>query len=140
MAVESIQTHADSICRANTITAEFNGKQRHTNITNANFLTWNWGLSQYVPLDKQLRYLTEFGVMGCVERQLSDSSGPNVNTSKREKMNGIGFQAGIISTGFGLQLNFLYYNEFGGANRLRGSSYSLNLAYTIEKAKQAPAP
>jgi hypothetical protein len=125
----------------NTITVEFNGTQRDTNFRNGDFVTWNWGASQYVPLDKQIRYLAELGIMGYSQWQVTDSSGPNVaNPAFHEQVHGIGLQAGITSTHLGLQLNFHYFNEFYAANRFRGNSYSLNLGYTIKKPKAVTPP
>lgn len=125
----------------NTITAEFNGGQRDTGYTNGNFLTWNWGVSQYLPLDKQFKYLAELGVAGYSQWQISNSTGPNVsNPSYHDQVQGVGVQAGILSTRLGMQLNFRYMNEFYAANRFRGNSYSLNFGYTIKKPKPAAAP
>ena len=48
----------------NTLTLEFNGTQRDTDFQNGKFLTWNWGVSQYLPLDKKFHYLAELGLAG----------------------------------------------------------------------------
>jgi hypothetical protein len=125
----------------NTVTLEFNGTQRDTNYRNGDFVTWNWGASQYLPLDKQLRYLAELGVAGYSQWQITDASGPTVsNPGFHDQVHGIGLQAGIISTRLGMQLNFRYMNEFYAANRFRGNSYSLNLGFTIKKPKPATPP
>ena len=125
----------------NTITIEFNGQQRDTHITNGDFVTWNWGASQYIPVDKQFHYIAEFGVTGYGQWQVTDSSGPNIaNPNFHDKVYGAGLQAGIINTRLGLQLNFRFLGEFAAANRFRGTSYGLNLGYTIKKPKPAAAP
>ena len=124
----------------NTITAEFNTEQRDTNFTNGNYLTWSWGASQYLPLDKQFHYLADLGVTGYSEWQISDSSGPNVtNPSFHTQVHGIGVQAGFISVRRGLQLLFHYYHEYYSANRLQGNSYSFDLGYTIKGSPAVPA-
>ena len=125
----------------NTLTMEFNTQQRDTGYTNGNFVTWNWGLSQYLPLDKTFHYLAELGVAGYSQWQVTDSSGPNVtNPSYHDQVHGIGLQAGITNTHLGLQLNFRYFHELYAANRFQGNSYGLNLAYTIKKPKPAAPP
>jgi hypothetical protein len=126
----------------NTITVEFNTQQRETNFTNGDYLSWNWGASQYLPLDKQFHYLAEVGLMGYSSWQISDSTGPTVaNPSFRTQVHGVGLQAGIISVRLGLQLNFRILHEYYAANRFQGNSYGLNLGYTIKKPKPAtPAP
>ena len=125
----------------NTITMEFNSEQRDTNFTNGDFVTWNWGASQYLPLDKKFRNLAEVGVAGYNQWQVTDSSGPSVNNpSLHDKVHAVGFQAGLINVPKGLQLSFRYMYEFSAANRFRGSSYSLNLGYTIKKPKPPTPP
>jgi len=125
----------------NTLTMEFNGTQRDTDFQNGDFLTWNWGASQYLPLDKQFHYLAELGVAGYSQWQFTDSSGPSVaNPSFHDQVHGVGLQAGITNTQLGLLVNFRYMHEFYAANRFRGNSYSLNLGYTIKKPKPKPAP
>jgi len=120
---------------------EFNGTQRDTDFQNGDFLTWNWGASQYLPLDKQFHYLAELGVAGYSQWQFTDSSGPSVaNPSFHDQVHGVGLQAGITNTRLGLLVNFRYMHEFYAANRFRGNSYSLNLGYTIKKPKPKPAP
>jgi hypothetical protein len=125
----------------NTLTMEFNTQQRNTGYTNGDFLTWNWGLSQYLPLDKTFHYLAEVGLAGYSEWQLTDSSGPNVtNPGYHDRVDGIGLQAGLTDTHLGLQFNFRFFHEFYSANRFQGNSYSLNVAYTIKKPKPPAAP
>jgi hypothetical protein len=125
----------------NTITLEFNSTQRDTDFTNGNFLTWNWGLSQYLPLDKKFKYLAELGLAGYSQWQVSDSSGPNVsNPSQHGQVDGIGLQAGIVNAQKGWQVNFIYMNEYHAANRFRGNSYGLNLAFTLKKPPTPATP
>jgi hypothetical protein len=125
----------------NTLTIEFNGQQRDTGMTNGNFLSWNWGASHYLPLDKQFHYLVEVGVAGYSQWQITDSSGPDVaNPNFHDQVHGIGAQVGLISTRKGMQLNFRYMYEYYAANRFQGSSYSLNFGYTLKKPKPATPP
>lgn len=122
----------------NTITAEFNGQQRDTGYTNGDFLTWNWGLSQYLPLDKSFHYLADLGLTGYSQWQITNSAGPNVrNPSYHDQVYGIGLQAGITNTRLGMLFEFRYLYEYYAENRFRGSSYSLNFGYTIKKPKPA---
>jgi hypothetical protein len=124
----------------NTLTLEFNGEQRDTHYTNGNFLTWNWGADQYLPLDKEVKYLADLGLTGYSQWQVSDSSGPNVaNPGYHDQVHAIGAQAGLISTRHGWVLEFRYQHEFYAANRFAGNSYSLNFAYTIKKNAPPPA-
>jgi hypothetical protein len=106
-----------------------------------NFVTWNWGASQYLPLDKQFHHLAEIGVTGYSQWQVTDSSGPNeANPTFHEHIYAVGLQAGFINARSGWQLNFRYLNEFSAANRFRGSAYGLNLGYTIRKPKPLAKP
>jgi len=110
----------------NTVTVEFNSQQRDTRFTNGNYLTWNWGGSQYLPLDKQFHHLLEFGLTGYSSWQISDSAGPTVaNPSFHTQVHGIGIQSGLIFVRKGMQLNFRYLHEYYSADRFRGDSFSL---------------
>ena len=64
----------------NTITAEFNGNQCGTDSTLGDFVTWNWGISQYALLGKQPRFLLEAGPTGYGQWQITDTTGPNITT------------------------------------------------------------
>jgi hypothetical protein len=78
-----------------TLTVEFNSTQRNTGYTNGDFVTWNWGLSQYLPLDKTFRYLADLGLTGYSQWQVTDSTGPGVkNPAYHDLVHGIGLQAG----------------------------------------------
>jgi hypothetical protein len=124
----------------NTLTFEVNGAQRDTHVTNGNFLSWNWGADYLFPFDKKFHYMGDIGVAGYSQWQITDSSGPNVsNPSYHDQVHSAGLQAGFINTHLGLQIVFRYMGEYYAANRFRGTSYSLNLGYTIKKPKP-PAP
>lgn len=125
----------------NTLTAEFNGEQRDTGYTNGSFLTWNWGASLYIPLEKkQPRNLIEAGVAGYSQWQITDSSGPNVtNPGYHDQVHGVGLQIGLLHIPWGMQANFRYMHEFYAANRFQGDSYGINLGFTLKKPKPVTA-
>jgi hypothetical protein len=128
----------------NTLTTEFNTQQRGQNTTNGDFLTWNWGGSMYLPLEKPVpHHLIEAGLAGYSQWQITDSTNVT-NPSYHDQVHAIGAQVGLISIPWNMQLNFRYMHEFYSANRFQGDSYSLNLAYTIRKSKPqhtaTPAP
>jgi hypothetical protein len=125
----------------NTITAEFNGNQRGTNSTLGDFVTWNWGISQYALLGKQPRFLLEAGPTGYGQWQITDTTGANVtNGNLHDQVYAAGAQVGVTYLPKNLQFNFRYLGEFYARNRFRGSSLSLNIAYVLHKPKPPAAP
>jgi hypothetical protein len=131
---------------SNTLTGEINGKQEGTGVTSGDYLTWNWGASKYIPVEKPVpRHLVEAGLTGYSEWQITDTTGPNVsNPGYHHQVHGIGGQIGVIFVAQSLELNFRYLHEYYSENRLQGNSYGLNLGVTLKKPKpaapQAPPP
>ena len=128
----------------NTLTAEFNTRQRGFDVTQGNFLTWNWGASMYVPLAKKgtpPKYLLELGLAGYDQWQISDTTGSDArNGNLHQHVYAVGLQAGITYAPKGIAVNFRYMDEYSAANRFQGHSYGLNAIYTIKTKPPAPAP
>lgn len=114
---------------ANTLTYEINGEQRDFDYTPGSYLTWNWGLSQYLPLTKNQNLMLEAGPAGYSQWQVSDDSGSDVrNQGIRGAAHAAGFQAGISYVPWNFSASFRYLNEFSAKNRFQGQSLGLNIA------------
>jgi hypothetical protein len=126
---------------SNTLTGEINGQQDGTGITNGDYLSWNWGVSKYLLVEKPgPRHIVEAGLMGYSQWQITDTTGPNVsNPNDLHQVHGIGGQIGVIFVALNLQLNFRYLHEYYSENRFQGNSYGVNLGLTLKKPKP-PAP
>ncbi len=123
----------------NTVTMEFNGNQRGVNTTLGDFITWNWGLSQYKLFGKN-RYLLEAGATGYSQWQITDTTGASVtNGYLHQKVYAAGVQLAVIYLPWELQTSFRFLGEIYSANRFRGESFSLNVSKTLKKPKPPAA-
>ncbi len=114
---------------SNTLTYEINSEQREFNYTPGSYLTWNWGLSQYLPLTKSQNLMLEAGPAGYSQWQVSDDTGSDVrNPGVRGQAHAAGVQAGLAYVPWDFSVNFRYLNEFSTKNRFEGESYGLNIA------------
>ena len=110
-------------------TYEINGNQRDFDLTPGSYFTWNWGLSQYLPLTKDQKFLLEIGPAGYSQWQVSDDTGSDArDPSVHDRAHAAGVQAGLIYVPLNFAVNFRYQNEFSAANRFQGQSFGLNLA------------
>jgi hypothetical protein len=110
-------------------TYEINGNQRDFDLTPGAYFTWNWGVSQYLPLSKDQKLLLEVGPCGYSQWQVTDDSGSDVrNPGVNDSAHAAGVQAGLTSVPWNLSVNFRYQNEFSATNRFQGQSFGLNVA------------
>lgn len=87
----------------NAITWEVNRKKRGFDLTQGQYLTWNWGVSEYLPLKKDQSLLAEIGPAGYGNFQVSDAAGSDArNPGVHDKVYG----AGIPSPKVVLQSEF----------------------------------
>lgn len=111
------------------LTHEVHGEKRDFDLTPGQDLTFNWGVSQYVPLAAGDTLLLEVGVAGYDSWQVSHDSGedaaqPNV----LGQVHAAGGQLGITHVPWGVLLNFHAFQEFAAEDRFRGTVFGLNIA------------
>jgi hypothetical protein len=120
----------------NTLTFEANTKQRGFDITNGDFLTWNWGASLFLPLAKkgvEPKYLLEVGPAGYDQWQITDTTGSGAtNGNLHDRVHAAGLQVGTTYLPRGIALNFRFMDEYSASNRFQGHSFGLNFTYTIK--------
>jgi hypothetical protein len=113
----------------NAFTWEIHRKKRDFDLTPGQDLTWNWGVSQYLPLKKDNSMLLEVGPAGYSSWQVSDDSGTDArNPSVHDRVHAVGVQAGVTSMKPVLSLNFHWFHEFSATDRFQGTSIGVNLA------------
>ena len=125
----------------NTITAEFNGNQRDFDVSNGNYVTWNWGVSRDAVLGSTPTNLLDVGVAGYSQWQTSDTTGsdaPRINN--RHKAHAAGVQVGVIHVPWDAQVTFRMLYEYAAENRLQGFTYCVNFGHTLRKHKPAAQP
>ena len=109
------------------LTYETNGKKRDFDVTPGDVLTLNWGISQFVPLKKDLSVLLEIGPAGYDSWQVSSDSG-SAATNTRDQVHAVGGQVGLTFVPWATSLNLRGFDEFTSEARFQGWSLGLNLA------------
>ena len=111
----------------NTLTWEIHRNKRKFDLTPGQNLTWNWGVSQYLPLKKDGSVLLEAGPAGYSSFQVSDDTGKDArNPGVHDRVHAAGLQVGVTSANRPMILNFRWFHEFSAVDRFQGSSISLN--------------
>jgi len=112
-----------------TWTYEINGNKRDFDLTPGAYFTWNWGLSQYLPLTKNQHLILEVGPCGYSQWQVSDDTGSDVrDPGVHDRAHAAGLQAGVAYVPWNFAANFRYQNEFSASSRFQGQSFGLNFA------------
>ncbi len=111
----------------NALTWEIHRKKRGFDLTPGQDLTWNWGVSQYLPLKKDKTVLLEVGPAGYSSFQISDDSGADVgNPPVHDRVHAAGVQAGVTSVKRMIIVNFHWFHEFSAVDRFQGNAIGLN--------------
>lgn len=109
------------------LTYETCGKKEDFNLTPGDWLTLNWGISQYLPLKKDMTVLAEVGVAGYDTWQITDDSG-SAAKNVHDQVHAIGGQLGITHVPWNAVLNFHYFYEFAAKDRFQGQVLAVSLA------------
>jgi hypothetical protein len=109
------------------LTYEINSEKEDFNITPGQDLSLNWGISQYLPLTKDMKLLAEVGPAGYDTWQITDSSGQGSRDSVREQVHAVGGQLGLSYVPWNLALNFHYLYEYYSEDRFQGEVIGLNV-------------
>lgn len=113
----------------NALTWEIHRRKRGFDLTPGQNLTYNWGVSQYLPLKKDQSLLAELGFMGYDSFQVSDDSGTAArNPGLHDSVHAVGIQAGVTNPARMIVLNFRWMHEYSAVDRFQGSSLGLNFA------------
>lgn len=110
------------------LTYEVHSEKQDFDLTPGQSLTLNWGISQYLPLTKDQKYLAEVGPAGYDTWQVSNDSGSNAANGVRDQVHGVGFQTGFTAVDQGLAINFHYFYEVASQDRFQGHVFGLSFA------------
>ena len=112
------------------LTYEYNDVQQDTSVRYGQSLTLNWGISQYLPLNKAKTLLLEIGPAGYDAFQISDNTGQRFgNPGNHSQVQAIGGQIGLTYVPLSMVLNFHGFHEYYAANRVQGDSLGINLIW-----------
>jgi len=119
------------------ITWEINQQKRATDLIPGQHLTWNWGISQYLPLKKDPSILAEIGPAGYLSYQVTDNSGTAaMNATVHDHVNAAGIQIGVTLPKQMIALNFSTFHEYSAVDQFQGNEYGLNLSERLKAFKQ----
>src|SRR5215831_2035491 len=111
------------------LTYQINSQKQDIDVTPGQHITFNWGISQYLPLTKNQNLLLEIGPAGYDDWQITDDSGSAArNPSDHTQVHGVGGQLGLTYVPWNVALNFHAFYEYFAADRPQGQSYSISLA------------
>ncbi|MEZ5446915.1 MAG: transporter [Gammaproteobacteria bacterium] len=103
-------------------------------LTPGDRFTLNWGVSQYLPLRKDMSIVAELGIRGYSQWQIQEDSGAdvpqirNVQLNAEDQIHSAGLQAGLTFPHYNAILNFAYMWDFGAEARFEGQWVGLTLA------------
>jgi hypothetical protein len=104
------------------LTWEIHQNKRGFDLKPGQNLTWNWGVSQYLPLKKDQSLLLEVGPVGYRSFQVSDDSGSAArNPTVHDSVYAVGLQVGVTDPKRILLLNFHWFHEFSAVDRFQGT-------------------
>jgi hypothetical protein len=116
----------------NLLTWEINQKKRGFDLTPGQHLTYNWGVSEYLPLKKDQSLLLEAGPAGYLSYQVTDDSGADArNPAVHDHVNGVGVQVGVTIPKRSMVLNFHWFHEYSAAARFQGVAYGLSFIFKL---------
>jgi hypothetical protein len=110
------------------LTYEIHDAKEDFRLTPGQNVTLNWGLSQYLPLDKGQQLLAEVGPSGYSTWQVTQDSGRDAkNPRVLDQVHAAGAQLGLTYVPWMAFLNFHYDYEFYSEDRPQGQVFSLTL-------------
>jgi hypothetical protein len=110
------------------LTGEVHGEKRSIDVTPGSHISWNWGISQFLPLTKDEEVLLEFGPAGYSQWQVSDDSGSAaLNRDVHDEVHAAGVQLGLTHAPWMAFLTFKYLHEFGAEDRFEGEMMTLSI-------------
>lgn len=110
------------------LTYEIHSEKEDYHLTPGQDLSLNWGISQYLPLTKDQKWLAEVGPAGYDQFQVTSDSGQNAENGVLDQVHGAGFQAGITSVEWLGSINFHYFCEYESQDRFQGHVIGLTVA------------
>ncbi len=114
---------------ATALTYEINQNKQDFDLTPGQNLTFNYGLSQYLPLTDDHKLILDIGPAGYSSWQITDDTGSDAtNPSDHMQVHGVGGQLGLAYVPWHAAMNFHYFYEYAADNRFQGQSIGLNFA------------
>jgi hypothetical protein len=110
------------------LTYEIHHKKEDFDLTPGQNLTLNWGISQFLPLTKDHKFLLEVGPAGYSSWQITDDTGSDATNDVHDEAHAVGGQLGLAYVPWHVGLNFHYFYEFYTEDRFKGQSFGISLS------------
>ena len=109
------------------LTYETNGKKEDFDLTPGDNLTLNWGISQFLPLRKDMSLLLEVGPAGYDTWQITHDSG-SAATNTLDQVHTVGGQLGLTCLSWVLSVTLHGFYEYLAEDRFQGGSFGVSVA------------
>lgn len=111
-------------------TYELHTEKDGVDITPGDRFSLDWGVSQFLPLNKTESLLVELGVVGYSQWQVDEDSGSDVIQvlNVKDEIHGIGGQIGLAYIPWNASLTFRYLTEYNAEARFEGDLFTLTIA------------
>src|SRR6266516_3587459 len=109
------------------LTYETNGKKEDFDLTPGDNLTLNWGISQFLPLKKDMSLLLEVGPAGYDTWQITHDSG-SAATNTLDQVHAVGGQLGLTYLPWVLSVNLHGFYDYLAEDRFQGGSFGITIA------------
>lgn len=111
-----------------TLTYEINQKVEDMDVTPGQRLSFNLGVSQFLPLNSK-GLLLELGIVGYGQWQTTDDTGADVaRPDVHDRLYGIGPQIGLTYAPWKAAATLKWAHELSARDRFQGDNFTLNLA------------
>jgi hypothetical protein len=111
------------------LTYEFHGDKEDFDLTPGQTLSFNWGISQFLPLTRDQKLLLEVGLAGYDSWQTTNDSGSDArNPGVRDQVHAVGGQLGLTYIPWVAALNVRYSGEFAAQDRFQGHAIGISVA------------
>jgi hypothetical protein len=109
---------------------EIHHEKDGADITPGDRFSLDWGISQYLPLNKEQTLLAELGISGYSQWQVENDSGSDVIEvlNVKDEVHAIGGQIGLASVPWNTSLVFRYLKEYDSEARFEGDLFVLTIA------------
>jgi hypothetical protein len=111
-------------------TYEVHGNKEDADIRPGSNFTVNWGVSQFLPLNKKMTWLADIGIGGYDLWQVSDDRGRDVwyDASVHDEVHAVGVQLGLMQTQWHAAMTMRWMHEYAARDRFIGDMFVLNFA------------
>lgn len=111
-------------------TYEIHTEKDDVDITPGDRFSIDYGISQYLPVNKEETLLLELGLSGYSQWQVDNDSGSAVTQALnvKDKIHGFGGQIGLASIPWNASITLRYINEYDAKARFEGNLFTLTFA------------